>query len=146
MAATSSYELYQQTGATAGDCGLQQQLAAGEGGRVEESGGARKERVVDSSGSLVGEFAGRLENFSSEARQASLARSYLGFRVAGQTPVEDVPRGDGQRGKAGTNRGFGPARESAAMFRSGPGVSGTSSSRLKPTIPVLDGKHESFSR
>ena len=146
MAAASGYELHQQTGATTDDCGLQQQLAAGEGGRVEESAGARKERVVNSSGSLVREIAGRLENFSGEARQASLARSYLGFQVAGQTPVEDVTRRDGQRGKAGTIRGLGPARESAAMFRSGPGVSGMSSSRFKPTVPVLDGKHESFSR
>ena len=136
----------QQTAAAAGDRGLQQQIAAGEGGRVQESGGAREGRVVDSSGPLVGETSAKLESLSGEGRQASLAGNDTGFRVAGQAPVEDVPRRNGQRRAGGTIRGFGPTRESAAMFGFSQGVSGMNSSRFKPTAPVFNGKQESFSR
>ena len=133
--------------AAAGDRGLQQQMATGEGDRVEESGGARGGRVVDSSsGPLVGDTAGKLESLSSEGRQASLAGSYPDFRAASQAPVEDAPRRDNQREEGGIIRGFDPARESAAMFGYGPGVSGMNRSGFKPTIPVLNGEQESFSR
>ena len=87
----------QQTTAAAGDRGQHQQLAAGEGCRVQESGGAREGRVVDSSGLLVGETSAKLESLSGEGRQASVAGSYPAFRVAGQAPLEDVPRRHGQR-------------------------------------------------
>ena len=114
-------------------------MAAGDGGRVLESGGAREGRVVDSSGPLVRETSARLENLSGEGRQASLTGSYPGFRVAGQAPVEDLPRRDGQRGEYGTIRGFDPVRDSVAMFGFGKGD-------LKPTIPVFNGKQQPFSR
>ena len=94
----------------------------------------------------MGEIAAKLESSSGERRQASLAGSYQGFRVAGQAPVRDVPRRDGQRGEGGTIRGFGHARESAVMFGFGQGVSRMSSKGFKPTIPVLSGEQESFSR
>ena len=138
----------QQTAAAAGDRGLQQQMETGEGGRIEESGGsAREGRVVDSSGPLVGETVAKLESLSGEEWQASLAGSYPGFRVAGQAPVQDVPRRDGQRGKCGTIRGFSPAREPVAMFGFGPGVSGMNKRNgFKPGIPVFNGEQESFSR
>ena len=116
-------------------------MAAGEGGRVQKSGGAREGRVVDSSSSLVGETSAKLESlFGKNGKQA------WRDRVAGQAPVEDVPRRDGQRGEGGTIRGFSPAREPAAMFDFGHGVSGMNSSSFKPTIPVFNGKQESFSR
>ena len=121
-------------------------MAAGEEGRVEESGGAREGRVVDSSDPLVGENAAKLESLSGEGRQASLAGSYLDSRVAGQAPVEDVPRRDDQRGEGGTIRGFGPAREPAAMFGVGHSVSGMDTIGFKPTIPVFNDKQDSFSR
>ena len=79
------------------------------------------------------------ESLSGDGRQASLAESFPSFRVAGQAPVEDVLRRDGQREESGTIRGFGPARESAAIFGFGQGG-------FKPTIPVFNGKQESFSR
>ena len=139
-------EQQRQTAAGPGDRGLRQQMAAAEGGRVQESGGAREGCVVDSSGPLVGETAAKLESMSGEGRQASLAVSYPGFRVAGQAPLEDVPRRGGPRGEGGTIRGFGPARESATMFGFGQGVSGMNSSGLTPTIPVFSSKQESFSR
>ena len=84
----------------------------------------------------------RQESLSGEVRQASLAGIYLGFRVAGQALVQDVPRRDGQRGEGGTTRGSGPARESAAMLGFGPGVSGMNSNGFKPTIPVFNVKQE----
>ena len=121
-------------------------MAAGEEGRVEESGGAREGRVVDSSDPLVGENAAKLESLFGEGQQASLAGSYPDFRVAGQAPVEDVPRRDDQRGEGGTIRGFGPARESAAMFGVGHSVSGMDTIGFKPTIPVFNDKQDSFSR
>ena len=79
------------------------------------------------------------ESLSGEGRQASLAGSYPGFRVAALAPVEHVLRRDGQREEIGTVRGFSPARESAAMFGFGQGS-------FKPTLPVFNGKQESFSR
>ena len=125
----------QQTAGASGDCGvqqqtvgaadnrgLQQQMAAGDGGHVQEFDGAREGRVVKTSGSLVRETSVKQESLSGEGRQASLAGSYPGFRVIGQTPIEDVPRRDDQRGESGTIRGFGPVRESAAMFGFGQGV------------------------
>ena len=121
-------------------------MAAGEGGRVQESGGAREGRVVESSDPLKRETSAKLEIFSGKGQQASLAGSYPGFRVAGQAPVEDVPRRDGQRGESGTIRDFGLARESTSMFGSGQGVSGMNSRGFKPTIAAFKGKHESFSR
>ena len=114
-------------------------MATGDGGRVQESGGAREGRVIDSSGPLMRETSIKEESLPGEGRQASLAGSYPGFRVAGQAPVEDVQRRDGQRKESGTIRGFGPARESAAMFGFGQGG-------FKPTIPVFNSKQESFSR
>ena len=135
-AAADDRGLQPQTAAAAGNRGLQQQMAAGDGGRVQESGGARKGCVVGSSGPLVGEISAKLESFSDEGRQASLAGSYPGFRVAGQAPVEDVPRRNVQRGEGGTIRGFGSAHESAAMFGFDRGVNGMNSSVFKPTIPV----------
>ena len=141
----------QQTAAAAGDCrvqqttagaadnrGLQQQMAAGEGGRVQEFGGARERRVIDSRSPFARETL-KQESLSGEGRQASLVGRYPGFRVAGQAPGEDVLRRDGQREESGTIRGFGPARESAAMF-------GFVQGGFKPTIPVFTGKQESFSR
>ena len=130
----------QQTTAGAADNrGLQQQMAAGAGGRAQESGGAREGRIIDSRGSLVREISVKQESLSGEGRQASLAGSYPGFRVAGQAPAEDVLRRDGQREESGTVRGFGPARESATIFGFGQGG-------FKPTIPVFTGKQETFSR
>ena len=105
----------QSTGAT-DNRGLQQQMAAEDGGRVQESGGAREGRVIDSRGSLVRETSVKQEILSGKGRQASLAGSYPGFRVAGQATVEDVPRRDDQKEESDTVRGFGPARESATMF------------------------------
>ena len=128
----------QQTAGAAHNRGLQQQMAAGDGGRVQESGGAREGRVIDSRGSLVRETSVEQESLSGEGRQPSLAGSYPGFRVAALAPVEDVLRRDGQREESGTARGFGPTRESATMFGFGQG--------FKPTIPVFTGKQESFSR
>ena len=140
VAAAGDRGVQQQTAGAADNRGLQQQMAAGDSGRVqEESGGAREERVIDSRGPLVRETSVKQESLSGEGRQASLAGSYPGFRVAGQTLIEDVPRRDGQREESGTVRGFGPARESAAMFGFGQGG-------FKPTIPVFTGKQESLSR
>ena len=114
-------------------------MAAGDGGRVQESGGAREGRVIDSRGSLVRETSVKQESLSGEGRQPSLAESYPGFRVAALAPVEDVSRRDDQREESGTVRSFGPARKSAPMFEFGQGS-------FKPTIPVFTGKQESFSR
>ena len=138
-AAAGDRGVQQQTAGAADNRGLQQQMAAGDGGRVQESGGAREERVIDSRGSLVRETLVQQESLSGEERQASLAGSYPGFRVAALAPVEDVPRRDDQREESGTVRGFGPAIESATMFGFGQGG-------FKPTIPVFTGKQESFSR
>ena len=91
-------------------------------------------------------YHGKLERISGEGLQAKLAGSYAGFGVAGQAPLENIPRRDSERGKGGTTRGFGSVRESVAMFGFGPGVSGMNSSGFKPTIPVLNGKQESLSR
>ena len=129
----------QQTAAAASDRGLQQQMAVEKGGRVEESGGAREGRVVDSSGAFVGETAANLESLSGEGRQESLVGSYPDFRIADRAPLEEVPRRDDKRGEGGTVRGFGPARESPAMFGFGPGVSGMNRSGFKPTISVFNG-------
>ena len=114
-------------------------MLAGDAGRVQESDGSREGRVIDSRGSLVRETSVKRESLSGEGRQPSLARSYPGFRVAAQAPVEDVPRRDDQREESGTVRGFGPARESATMF-------GFDQGGFKSTIPVFTGKQESFSR
>ena len=54
-------------------------MTAGDGGRVQESGGARTGRVVDSGGPLVRETSVKLESLSGEGRQASLAGSYPAF-------------------------------------------------------------------
>ena len=129
----------QQTAGAADNRGLQQQMVAGDGGRVQESGGAREGRVIDSRGHLVREASVKQESLSGEGRQPSLAGSYPGFRVAALAPVEDILRRDGQREERGTVRGFGPARESAAMFGFGQGD-------FKPAIPVFTGKQKSFSR
>ena len=139
VAAAGDRGVHQQIAGAADNRELQQQIAAGDGGRVQESGGAREGRVIDSRGSLVRETSVKQESLSGEGQQASLAGSYPGFRVAGQAPVEDVPRRDGQREESGTVRGFGPARESATMF-------GFRQGGLKPTIPVFTDKQESFSR
>ena len=130
----------QHTTAGAADSrGLQQQMAAGDGGCVQESGGAREGRAIDNRGSLVRETSVKQESLSGEGRQASLAGSYPGFRVAGQAPGEDVLRREGQREESGTVGGFGPARKSAAMFGFGQGG-------FKPIITVFNSKQESFSR
>ena len=138
-AAAGDRGVQQQTAGAADNRGLQQQMAAGDGGRVQEPSGARDGRVIDCRDPLVRETSIKQESLSGERRQASLAGSYPGFRVAGQAPAEDVPRRDGQREESGTVRGFGPARESAAMFEFGQGG-------FKPTIPVFTGKQESFSK
>ena len=138
-AAAGDRGVQQQTAGAADNRRLQQQMAAGDGGRVQESGEIRNGCVVDSSAPLVREISVKLERFSGEGRQASLAGSYPGFRVTGQAPVEDVPRQDCQREESGTIKGFDPARESAAMFGSGQGD-------FKPTSFVFNGKQESFSR
>ena len=114
-------------------------MAAGDGGRVQESGGAREGRVIDSRSSLVRETSVTQESLSGEGRQRNLAGSYSSFRVAALAPVEDVLRRDGQREESGTVRGFGAALESAAMLGFGQGGS-------KPTFPVFTGTQESFSR
>ena len=114
-------------------------MAAGGGGRVQESVGAREGRVIDSRGSLARETSVKQESLSGEGRQPSLAGSYPGFRVAALAPVEDVLRRDGQREESGIVRGFGPARESATIFAFGQGF-------FLPTTPVFTGKQESFSR
>ena len=130
----------QETAEAADNRGLQQQLmAARDGGRVQESGGAREGRVIDSSGPLVRTTSVKQESWSVEGRQTRLAGSYPDFRVAGQAPVEDVPRRDGQREESGTAGSFGPAREFTPMFGFGQGS-------LKPTIAVFNGRQESFSR
>ena len=128
-AAAGDRGVQQQTAGAADNRGLQQQMAAGDGSHVQESDGAREGRVVDSSGPFVRETSARLENLSGEGRQAGLAGSYPGFRVAGQAPVENLPRRDGQRGEIGTIRGFDPERDFVAMFGFGKGD-------FKPTIPV----------
>ena len=114
-------------------------MAARGGGRVQESGRARNGVVNDSSGPLMRGTSVKPESLSGEGRQASLAGSYPGFRVAGQAPVEDVPRQDGQSGGRGTIRGFGAARESATMFGFGQGG-------FMPIVTVFNGKQEPFSR
>ena len=142
----------QQTAAVAGDRGvqqqstgaadkrgLQQQMAAGDGGHIQESGGAREGRVIDSRGSFVRETSVKRESLSGEGRQPSLAGSYPGFWVAVLAPVEDLPRRDDQREESGTVRGFGPARESTP-------TSGFGQGGFKSTVPVFTGKQESFSR
>ena len=54
-AAAGDRGVQQQTAGAADNRGLQQQMAAGDGGCVEESGGAREGRVIDSRGPLVRE-------------------------------------------------------------------------------------------
>ena len=76
-------QLQQQTAGAADNRGLQQILAAGDGGCIQASSGAQNGRVIDSSGPLVRETSVKLESLSGEGRQASVARSYPGFRVAG---------------------------------------------------------------
>ena len=138
-AAAGDRGVQQQTAGAADNRGLQQQMVAGDGGRVQESDGAREGRIVDSSGPLVRETSARLDNLSGKGRQANLAGSYPGFRVAGQAPVENLPRRDGQRGEIGTIRGFDPERDSVAMFGFGKGD-------FKPIIPVSNGKQKPLSR
>ena len=138
-AAAGDRGVQQQTAGAADNRGLQQQMAAGDGGRVQESCRAREGRVIDSSGPLVRETSVKKESLFGDGRQASLAGSFPSFRVAGQAPVEDVLRRDGQREESGTIRGFGPAREFAAIFGFGQGG-------FKPTILVFNGKQEWFSR
>ena len=138
-AAAGDGGVQQTTAGVADNRGLQQQMAAGDDGRVQEPGGARNGRVVDSSDPLVIEISVKQESLSGVGRQASPAGSYPGFRVAGQAPVEDVPRRDSQRDESGIIRGFSPARESTAIFEFGQGG-------FKPTIPVFIGKQESLSR
>ena len=58
----------QQTARAAGDRGLQQQMASGEGDCVEASSGAREDCVVDSSAPLVRETAVKVESLSGEGR------------------------------------------------------------------------------
>ena len=94
----------------------------------------------------MGETAVKLESLSGKERQASVAGSYPGFRVAGQALVEDVPCWDGLRGEGGTIRGFDSVRESSAMFGFGKSVSRMNINGFKPMIPVLNGKEESFFR
>ena len=139
VAAAGDRGVQQQSTGAVDNRGLQQQMAAGDGGRVQESGGAREGRLIDNRGSLVRETSVEQESLSSEGRQPSLAESYPGFRVAALASVEDVPRGDDKREESGTVRGFGPARESATKFGFGQGG-------FKPTIPVFTSKQESFSR
>ena len=83
-------------------------MAAGDGGRVQESGGVREGRVVDSRGSLVREISVKQESLSGEGRQPSLAGSDPGFRVAALAPVEEVLRRDDQKEESGTVRGRWP--------------------------------------
>ena len=101
-------QLQQQTAAAADNRGLQQQMAAGYGGRVQESGGTREGRVVDSSGPLVGETSAKLESLSGEGRQASLAESYPGFRVAGQAPCRGRPASGRPEGRRRHDQGLWP--------------------------------------
>ena len=83
--------LQQQTAGAADNRGLHQQMAARDGGRVQESGGARNGRFDDSSGPLVrGTSRVKPESLSGEGRQASLAGSYPGFRVAVIIPDDMV--------------------------------------------------------
>ena len=121
-AAAGDRKVQQQSTVSADNRGLQQQKAAGDVGRVQESGGPREGRVIDSRGSLVRETSVKQESLSDEGRQPSLAGSYPGFRVAALALVEDVSRRDDQREENGSVRGFGPARESATMFGFGQGV------------------------
>ena len=120
-AAAGDRGVQQQTAGAADNRGLQKQMAAGDGGRVQESGGTREGRVIISRGPLVRETSVKQESLSGEGRQPSLAGSYPDFRVAALAPVEDVLRRDCQREESGTVRGFGPARESVAMFGFGHG-------------------------
>ena len=138
-AAAGDRGVQQQTAGAADNRGLQQQMTAANGSRVQESGGAREGRVIDSRDPLVLETSVKQESFSGEGRQPNLAGSYPGCWVAALPPVEDVLRQDSQREESGTVRGFGPARESAAMFGFGQGS-------FKPIIPVFTGKQEPFSR
>ena len=120
-AAAGDHGVQQQTAGAADNHGLQQQVAVEDGGRVQEPGGAREGRVIDSRGSLARETSVKQESLSGEGRQPSLAGSYPGFRVAALAPVEDVPRWDDHREESGTVRGFDPARESATVFGFGQG-------------------------
>ena len=112
-------------------------MVARDSDRVQESGGARNGRVDDSSGPLVKGTSVEPESLSCEGRQASLAGSYPGVRVAGQAPVEDVPPRVGQRKGRGTIRGLGAARLSATRFVFGQGG-------FMPTIPVFNGTNRSI--
>ena len=138
-AAAGDRGVQQQSTGAADNHGLQQQMATGDGGRVQESGGAREGRVIDRRCSLVRETSVTQESLSGEGQQPNLAGRYPSFRVAALAPVKDVLRRDGQREESGTVRGFGAAFESAAMLGFGQGG-------FKPTIPVFTGTQESFSR
>ena len=107
-----------------------------EGGRGEESGGARGRGAIDSGSSRRREPAGTadLRTTSYRLEEAMYTRGLQptepvteldrsatssaggcpSSRDANEgVPVEDVPRRDGQWGEGGTVRGLGPARESA---------------------------------
>ena len=95
------------------------------------------------------EARGTTERFWSNAgvkihHHQSPAESYPGSRAADQAPVEDVLRRDGQWGKGGSIRGFGPERESAAHFQrfdrqnSDHFDSGGNWRNMKRTIPTFD--------
>ena len=59
-------QLQQQTAGAADNHGLLQKIAAGDGGHVQESSGARNERVIDSSGPLVRKTSVKLVSLSGE--------------------------------------------------------------------------------
>ena len=132
-----------------------------EGGRGEESGGARGGCVIDSASSRLGEADGTTglrtisyhlgESVSSRGLHstdpvAELNRSATSsaggcpsFRDASESvPVEDVPRENGQWEEGSTARGLGPARESAEMRHAG--FRGICDFGCKEAIPIFDGK------
>ena len=65
-AAAGDRGVQQQSTSAAYNRGLQQQMVAGDGGRVQESGGAREGRAIDSRGSLVRETSVKQESLSGE--------------------------------------------------------------------------------
>ena len=82
------------------------------------SGGAERGGVVVSGGPEPRGPTARFRNGAGAENQhhQSPAGSCLDSRAAGQAPVVDELRRDGQWGEGDIIRGFGPARESEAHF------------------------------
>ena len=80
-AAAGDRGVQQQTAGAADNRGLQQQMAAGDGGRVQESGGAREGRVIDSSGPLERETSVKRESLSDDKQALREATRAFGSLI-----------------------------------------------------------------